>query len=250
MNCAPAGRFGLGRNVISYDYMERRRVLIVEDEKKISEIVKSYLERDGFDVTVAATGADALKEIKNRFDLTILDLKLPDMEGEMVCKSIREISEMPVIMLTAKSSEEDRIKGLYTGADDYVVKPFSVRELVARVQAHLRRAIKDEKKILSFNGGSLVIDTLANEVRKSNVAVPLTNTEFRILLSLAERPNIVFSRLQLINIVQGFDFEGFDRVVDAHVKNIRHKIEDNPSKPVFIRTVYGMGYKFVGESDK
>ncbi len=230
--------------------MERSKVLIIEDEKKISEIVKSYLERDGFEVTVAATGSDALKEMKNKFDLAILDLKLPDMEGEMVCKSISEISEMPVIMLTAKSSEEDRIKGLCMGADDYVVKPFSVRELVARVQAHLRRAKKDERKIFSFNGGSLTINTLANEVRKNDVSVPLTSTEFRILLSLAERPNIVFSRLQLINIVQGFDFEGFDRVVDAHIKNIRHKIEDNPSRPVFIKTVYGMGYKFMGEPDK
>ena len=230
--------------------MERRKILIVEDEKKISDIVKSYLERDGFDVTVAATGADALREIRNRFDLVILDLKLPDIDGETICKSIREISDMPVIMLTAKSAEDDRIKGLCIGADDYVIKPFSVRELVARVQAHLRRSKKDEKEELSFNRGALVIDTPAQEVKKNGTVVPLTSTEFRILLSIAERPNIVFSRLQLINIVQGFDFEGFDRVVDAHIKNLRHKIEDIPQKPSFIKTIYGMGYKFIGEPDQ
>lgn len=230
--------------------MKSGKILIVEDEKKISDIVKSYLERDGFDVTVAATGVAALREIKNRFDLVILDLKLPDIDGETICKSIREISDMPVIMLTAKSAEDDRVKGLCIGADDYVIKPFSVRELVARVNAHLRRSKKDAKKELFFNKGVLVIDTLAQEVKKNGTVVPLTNTEFRILLSLAERPNIIFSRLQLINIVQGFDFEGFDRVVDTHVKNLRHKIEDNPQTPSFIKTVYGMGYKFIGELDK
>jgi len=228
----------------------RGKILIVEDEKKISDIVKSYLERDGFNVTVVATGAAALTEIKNRFDLIILDLKLPDIDGETICKSIREISDMPVIMLTAKSSEDDRVKGLSIGADDYVIKPFSVKELVARVQAHLRRSKKDTKKELFFNKSVLVIDTVAQEVKKNGTIIPLTSTEFRILLSLAERPNIIFSRLQLINIVQGFDFEGFDRVVDVHVKNLRHKIEDNPQTPSFIKTVYGMGYKFIGEPDK
>jgi DNA-binding response OmpR family regulator len=230
--------------------VERGNILIVEDEKKISDVVRSYLERDGFDVTVAATGAAALREIKNRFDLVILDLKLPDIDGETICKSIREISDMPVIMLTAKSAEDDRVKGLCMGADDYVIKPFSVRELVARVQAHLRRSKKDAKRELFFNKGVLVIDTVAQEVKKNGTVVPLTSTEFRILLSLAERPNIIFSRLQLINIAQGSDFEGFDRVVDAHVKNLRHKIEDNPQTPFFIKTVYGMGYKFIGEPDK
>jgi DNA-binding response OmpR family regulator len=153
-------------------------------------------------------------------------------------------------MLTAKSAEDDRVRGLSMGADDYVVKPFSARELVARVKAHLRRSRKDEKRELSFNQGSLVIDTLSREVKKKDQVVALTSTEFRILLSLAERTNIVLARLQLLNIVQGYDFEGFDRVVDAHIKNIRHKIEDDPQKPAFIKTVYGMGYKFIGEPDK
>ena len=150
--------------------MKSGKILIVEDEKKISDIVKSYLERDGFDVTVAATGVAALREIKNRFDLVILDLKLPDIDGETICKSIREISDMPVIMLTAKSAEDDRVKGLCIGADDYVIKPFSVRELVARVNAHLRRSKKDAKKELCFNKGVLVIDTLAQEVKKNGTS--------------------------------------------------------------------------------
>jgi DNA-binding response OmpR family regulator len=230
--------------------MEAGRILIVEDEKKISDIVKSYLEREGYEVTAAATGESALKFIRDAYDLVILDLKLPDIDGETICEAIREVSDMPVIMLTAKSAEDDRVRGLCLGADDYVVKPFSARELVARVKAHLRRSRKDENRELSFNRGSLIIDTLSLEVRKDGKGLALTNTEFRILLSLAERPNIVFTRLQLINIVQGFDFEGFDRVVDAHIKNIRHKIEDDPQKGTFIKTVYGMGYKFIGEPDK
>jgi DNA-binding response OmpR family regulator len=230
--------------------MESGKILIIEDEQKIADIVKSYLQREGYNVTAVATGEAALKEIGSAFDLVILDLRLPDIDGETVCKAIREVSDIPVIMLTAKSAEDDRVKGLSMGADDYVVKPFSVRELVARVKAHLRRSKKDEKRELSFNRGGLVIDTLSREVKKKDHVVALTSTEFRILLSLAERPNIVFARLHLINIVQGYDFEGFDRVVDAHIKNIRHKIEDDPQKPTFIKTVYGMGYKFIGEPDK
>ncbi len=225
------------------------KILIVEDEKKIAAIVESYLEREGFEVTSVETGEAGIREITSGFDLVILDLKLPDIDGEVVCKSIREVTDIPVIMLTAKSSEEDRVKGLSIGADDYVVKPFSARELVARVKAHLRRSRKDEKKELSFNDGLLIIDTLSQEVRKNGNRVALTNTEFRILLTLAERPNAIFSRLQLIDIVQGIDFDGFDRVVDVHIKNIRRKIEDGPQKNRFIETVYGVGYKFTGDPD-
>ncbi|MGO9013647.1 MAG: response regulator transcription factor [Dissulfurispiraceae bacterium] len=229
--------------------MESGKILIVEDEKKIAGIVKSYLEREGFEVTAVETGEAAIREIRSGVDLVILDLKLPDIDGEDVCKSIRDVTDIPVIMLTAKSSEEDRVKGLSIGADDYVVKPFSARELVARVKAHLRRSRKDEKKDLSFNNGSLIIDTLSREVRKNGHRVALTNTEFRILLNLAERPNSIFSRLQLINIVQGIDFDGFDRVVDVHIKNIRRKVEGGPRKTRFIETVYGVGYKFIGNPD-
>ena len=226
------------------------KILIVEDETKIADIVKSYLVREGFEVIAVETGGAAISEISNGFDLVILDLKLPDIDGETVCKYIREVSNIPVIMLTAKSAEDDRIKGLSIGADDYVVKPFSARELVARVKAHLRRSKKDEKIQLSFNGGSLIIDTLSKEVKNRGERVVLTSTEFKILLNFAERPGIVFSRSQLINIVQGYDFEGFDRVVDVHIKNIRRKIEGDHQKPPFIETVYGVGYKFVGDPDK
>ncbi|MEW6739532.1 MAG: response regulator transcription factor [Nitrospirota bacterium] len=225
------------------------KILIVEDEKKISDIVGSYLERDGFKVTIANTGQDALQQIKNNFDLIILDLMLPDIDGETICSSIREFSDVPIIMLTAKSSEDDRIKGLGIGADDYVIKPFSPRELVARVKAHLRRTKKNEKKLLSFNNSLLLIDTPSMEVKKGGKIIPLTSTEFKILLCLAEKPQIVFTRLQIVNAVQGYDFEGYDRVIDAHIKNIRHKIEDNPQRPVFIKTVYGTGYKFIGIPD-
>src|SRR5208283_2808086 len=223
--------------------MKSAKILIIEDEKKIADVVKAYLEREGLDVNTAETGQAAIRQIKNRFDLIILDLMLPDMDGETVCRAIREVSDVPIIMLTAKSGEEDRVRGLGLGADDYVVKPFSVRELAARVKAHIRRARIGEKKELSFSNGALVIDVQSRDVRKNDKNVVLTNTEFRILLSLAEKPNAVFSRLQLINIVQGFDFDGFDRVVDAHIKNIRHKIEEDPAKPSFIKTIYGAGYK-------
>jgi DNA-binding response OmpR family regulator len=229
--------------------MNNEKILIVEDEKKISDIVRSYLERNGFKVAIANTGQDALQQIKNNFDLIILDLMLPDIDGETICSSIREFSDVPIIMLTAKSSEDDRIKGLGIGADDYVIKPFSPRELVARVKAHLRRTKKNEKKLLSFNNSLLLIDTPSMEVKKSGKVMPLTSTEFKILLCLAEKPQIVFTRLQIVNAVQGYDFEGYDRVIDAHIKNIRHKIEDNPQRPVFIKTVYGTGYKFIGIPD-
>lgn len=229
--------------------MNDGKVLIIEDEREIARIVKSYLEKDGFNVTVAETGKRALELIKERFDLIILDLMLPDIDGESICTSIREFSQVPIIMLTAKSGEDDRVKGLGIGADDYVVKPFSPRELVARVKAHLRRIKREEKKVLSFNEGLLRIDTLSMEVWKAGKNIPLTVTEFRLLLHLAEKPQTVLSRLQLVNAVQGYDFEGYDRVIDAHIKNIRQKIEDNPQRPLFIKTIYGAGYKFIGIPD-
>ncbi len=224
-------------------------VLIIEDEKKISDVVAMYLQRDGFRTEVADTGEKAIKLLQQPFDLVVLDLMLPDITGEELCKIIRERSDVPIIMLTAKSGEEDRIKGLGIGADDYVVKPFSPRELVARVKAQMRRTKKMTKKVLSFNKGILTMDTENYEVRKKNVPVVLTTTEFRILLALADKPGRVLSRLQLINMVQGYDFEGYDRTIDAHVKNLRHKIEDDPRNPVFVKTVYGVGYKFSGTLD-
>jgi len=232
------------------DTAQKESILIVEDEKKISEIVKGYLEKEGFRVVLAETGEQAIRSFRDTFSLVILDLMLPDMSGEDVCRTIRESSDVPVIMLTAKSSEEDRIAGLGIGADDYVVKPFSPRELVARVKAHLRRARKTKKRLMSFNGGLLKIDTANFEVFKDGRNIVLTPTEFKILLSLAETPGRVFSRDQLVNIVQGFDFEGYDRTIDAHVKNLRRKIERDSREPEFIKTVYGVGYKFIGAPDE
>ncbi len=225
-------------------------ILIVEDEKKISEIIRAYLEKEKYRVKLAETGQQALNYLKDPFDLIVLDLMLPDMDGEEICRMIRKTSDVPIIMLTAKIDEEDRIKGLGIGADDYVVKPFSPRELVARVKAHLRRAGKSKKTILSFNRGALRINVINYEVFRENKQVFLTQTEFKILLSFAENPGRVFSRDQIINIVTGYDFEGYDRTIDAHVKNLRHKIEKKSREPEFIKTVYGVGYKFIGIPDE
>lgn len=231
-----------------YLNMKKSRILIVEDEKKIAEIVTAYLEKDGFDVTVAESGLKAISLLKNGYDLVILDLMLPDMEGEEICKTIRNDSDLPIIMLTAKSEEEDRIKGLGLGADDYVVKPFSPRELVARVKALLRRTGK--KNVHKFNNGNLLIDSEKLQVTKGNANVVLTPTEFNLLRCLAERPEQVFTRLQLVNVILGYDYEGYDRTIDAHIKNIRHKIEDDQKNPSYIKTVHGVGYKFIGLPDE
>ncbi|MBI4826276.1 MAG: response regulator transcription factor [Nitrospirae bacterium] len=228
--------------------MKKSRILIVEDEKKIAEIVTAYLEKDGFDVTVAESGLKAISLLKNGYDLVILDLMLPDMDGEEICKTIRKDSDLPIIMLTAKSEEEDRIKGLGLGADDYVVKPFSTRELVARVKALLRRA--GRKNVHRFNNGNLIIDSGKLQVTKDNANVVLTPTEFNLLRCLAERPEQVFTRLQLVNVILGYDYEGYDRTIDAHIKNIRHKIEDDQKNPSYIKTVHGVGYKFIGLPDE
>lgn len=229
--------------------MKSSRVLVVEDESKIADIVRAYLEKEKFDVTLADTGQKAISALKDGFDLIILDLMLPDMDGEDICRTIRQDSDVPIIMLTAKSEEEDRIEGLGIGADDYVVKPFSPRELVARVKALLRR-VKGPRDSISFNNTDLVIDSTRFEVRKKGSPVVLTPTEFKLLQCLADRPGQVFTRLQLVNVILGYDFEGYDRTIDAHIKNIRHKIEDNQRSPSYLKTVYGVGYKFTGRPDE
>ncbi|GAB4489265.1 MAG: response regulator transcription factor [Thermodesulfovibrionales bacterium] len=229
---------------------QKELVLVVEDEKKISEIVMAYLSKEGFGVRLAETGGDALRLMKEQPSLVILDLMLPDIPGEDVCRSIREHSNVPVIMLTAKSGEEDRIAGLGIGADDYVVKPFSPRELVARVKAQLRRSGRSRNRRLSYNGGRLVISPGDLGVVREGASLALTPTEFKILLYLAENAGRILSRNQIVNSVQGYDFEGFDRTIDAHVKNLRHKVEKDSKKPEFIQTVYGVGYKFIGSPDE
>lgn len=232
------------------DTLQKETILVIEDERKIVDIVRAYLEREGYEVRHAATGAEALSLLRERFALVLLDLMLPDMQGEDICRFIRENSDVPVIMLTAKSGEEDRIRGLGIGADDYVVKPFSPRELVARVKALLRRASKARKKEYSFNSGTLRISVDAREVFVQDRQMVLTPTEFRILTAFTENPGRIFSRDQLATIAQGFDFEGYDRTIDAHVKNLRHKIEKDSKNPEFIKTVYGIGYRFIGTGDE
>ncbi|MEJ2183030.1 MAG: response regulator transcription factor [Nitrospirota bacterium] len=225
------------------------KILIIEDERRIADITRAYLEREGYQAAVAETGEQALALLKQDHDLVILDLMLPDMAGEEICTLLRENSDVPIIMVTAKSAEEEKVKGLHIGADDYVVKPFSPRELVARVNALLRRTRKPVR-VLSFNGGILTINVQNHEVQRDGAPVTLTPTEFRMLQILAERPQAVLSRLQLVNLAQGYDFEGYERTVDAHIKNLRQKIEPNPREPVFIKTVYGLGYKFIGTRDE
>ncbi|AFM42775.1 response regulator with CheY-like receiver domain and winged-helix DNA-binding domain [Desulfosporosinus acidiphilus SJ4] len=223
------------------------RILLVDDEKKIITVLKAYLQQEGFQVTTALNGLIALTLFKeNTYDLIILDLMLPGMSGIEICREIRKISSVPIIMLTAKVEEEDRIQGLGIGADDYITKPFSPREVVARVRAVLRRVNNETTPLadmISYNNG-LTIDNIQHEVRLHDQVVPLTPTEFKILGALAKHPGRVYSRGQLVEIVQGHDFEGDDRVIDAHIKKIRQKIELSPSDPRIILTVYGVGYKF------
>ncbi len=228
-------------------------ILVVEDDRKIANVVKVYLEGAGYRVVRAEKGRDAVEAaLKERPLAVVLDLMLPDMSGEEVCQELKEMGDFPIIMLTSKYSEEERIAGFALGADDYVVKPFSPRELVARVKAVLRRTEKAELarlKPLSFNGGHLVIDGQSYEVRLRGEKVRLTSTELKVLYTIASNPGKVYTREELVDKALGYQFEGYDRSIDAHIKNIRRKIEPDPRDPVFITTVYGVGYRFSGKRD-
>lgn len=228
--------------------MEYRNILVVEDEKNISDVIKAYLIKDNFNVFLAYDGEEAMDQFNNNdIHLIILDLMIPKISGEEVCKRIRATSEVPIIMLTAKTDEENRIEGLSIGADDYVLKPFSPRELISRVKALLRRSYRDFKplaEVLSFNDGDLEILVEEMGVKKDGLNVELTTIEFKVLSSLVSNPNIVLSREQLITSALGHEYEGYDRTIDTHIKNIRHKIEKDPKAPNYIQTVYGAGYKF------
>lgn len=231
--------------------MNKKKILVVEDELKILEVITSLLESQGYEVYQAEDGKKALEIFKNEdISLIILDLMLPDISGEEICMKIREKSRVPIIMLTAKIDESNLLKGLDIGADDYITKPFSLMELVARVKVILRRT-SDELKPLykynSFQNGDLYIDVDANIIKKKNEIINLTQSEWKILLSLMKYPNKVFTREELIKIALGNDFDGYDRTIDTHIKNLRQKIEDNPKSPVYVITVFGKGYKFGGE---
>lgn len=221
-------------------------VLVVEDEDKIRELLRSYLERDGLAVTTTGSGAEAITLAQRLIpDLVVLDLGLPDISGEEVARELRRLGPVPILMLTAKASSEDRIRGLELGADDYVTKPFSPRELLLRVHAILRRAggeqAGDGRR--SFGGAELVIDDPRREAVVRHEAVELTPTEWGLLTALASVPGRVFSRYELVNRVRGYEFDGYERTIDSHVKNLRRKIERNPREPEIIQTVLGSGYR-------
>jgi DNA-binding response OmpR family regulator len=216
-------------------------ILVVDDERKIGEIAGDYLRHAGFDVVTAETGAAGLQIARTRRpDLVVLDLRLPDMDGIHVARELRQSSAVPIVVLTARAEESDRLLGLDAGADDYIVKPFSPRELVARVRAVLRRA-RPAGEILRIRDLTLDVPRLA--ATRSGERIDLTATEFRLLATLAAQPGRLFTRAQLLDAIQGADGESFDRAIDAHVKNIRRKIERDPRDPIYVLTVYGVGYK-------
>ena len=228
----------------------KKRVLVVEDDIKIGNLIKAYLVNADFDVDIACNIKEVNTLIENaNYNLAILDLMLPDGTGESLMEDFKML-KIPVIMVTAKASEEEKLAGFSLGADDYVVKPFSPRELVARVKAVLKRYEQDYEQMLSFNKGKLKIYTKAFQVFLDDRELPFTPTEFKILLYLALNPVKVITREEIINKISGYQFEGYERTVDAHIKNIRHKLKDDPKSPQFIQTVHGFGYKFCGIKDE
>jgi len=225
-------------------------VLVVDDEVKILEVIKSFLESRGYDVFTAENGGQAFSVFeKENVSFVILDLMLPDLPGEEICMRLRRKSRVPILMLTAKVEEEDLLKGLDIGADDYLTKPFRLKELHARMEAILRR-VSDEPvplyRRMDFQDGDLVIDLESRSVRKNGKEASLTPNEFKILAALIKYPGRVFTRDELIGTAFGEDFDGYDRSVDSHIKNLRHKIETDPKNPVYIQTVHGVGYRFGG----
>jgi DNA-binding response OmpR family regulator len=221
-------------------------VLLVEDERKLRELTRCYLERAGFAVLSTGSGAEAISLARAvRPDLVVLDLGLPDVPGESVAREIRAAGATPILMLTARSSEDDRVAGLELGADDYVTKPFSPRELVLRVQAILRRGGQSagDEGVARYGSGALVIDEPRRTAQVRGAVVDLTPTEWGILVALAAAPGRVYSRFELINRVRGYEFEGYERTIDSHVKNLRRKIEADQREPKIIQTVLGGGYR-------
>jgi DNA-binding response OmpR family regulator len=221
-------------------------ILVVEDERKIRELVRSYLEREGFQVVTTDSGAEAITLAETTSpELVVLDLRLPDVDGEEVARELRSRSEIPILMLTARSAGEDRIRGLELGADDYVTKPFSPRELVLRVHAILRRGRGGQEvpESASYGDGELVLDESRRTATVRGEVVGLTPTEWALLASLAHSPGRVYSRFELINRARGYEFEGYERTIDSHVKNLRRKIERDPHEPQIVQTVLGVGYR-------
>ncbi len=223
-------------------------ILVVDDEPKISKLARDYLERSGFRVQTAVDGSTALSIFRrDKPDLIVLDLNLPGMDGLDVCRHIRRDSDVPIIMLTARVDETDRLIGLELGADDYIIKPFSPRELVARVRAVLRRAKGGVRHSSIIRTGALEIDIDGRRAFRDGSTLQLTRIEFNLLTIFAQHPGQALSRQQLLSKLHGYTHDGYDRSVDAHIKNLRHKLEPDPSNPTYILTVYGIGYRFNDE---
>jgi two-component system alkaline phosphatase synthesis response regulator PhoP len=221
-----------------------RKILVVDDEPQIVKVLKAYLEKAGFQVITAMDGMTALSVFdQEKPDFVILDLNLPAMDGIEVCREIRRSSNAPILMLTARVEEADKLIGLEIGADDYVVKPFSPREVVARVKTIFKRTSPESNDSEVINAGELMVDLVKHKILVGGKPVDLTRTEFAIVVALARQPNRVFSRLQIMEQAQGDAFEGYERTIDAHIKNIRIKMEPDPRNPRYIQTVFGLGYK-------
>ena len=228
---------------------ESTKILLVEDEKSIRDAVQAYLEHEKYEVTPAEDGVIALERFqKDEFDLVILDLMLPRLSGEQVRNKIRETSMVPIIVLTAKGSIEDRVMNLELGADDYLVKPFSPRELVARVRVLLRRTQSEEDN-QRIDLGDIVIDMIGHKVFEKGAQIDMTASEYKLLVTLAKSPGRVFTRSELVRKVLGYDFEGYERSIDSHVKNLRAKLGDDPKNPKWLYTVHGIGYRFEFKKD-
>jgi DNA-binding response OmpR family regulator len=228
-----------------------KRVLVIDDDVNTVELVKLYLGRDGHHVLIAYEGNEALRLARESHpDLIVLDLMLPGINGLEICRTLRAESDVPIIMLTAKTTEEDRLTGLGLGADDYVTKPFSPKELAARVRAVLRRLPEEsiERGPTEIRHAQLTVNFLTHEASLGGKILTLTPIEFKLLGILIKEPGRVFSRAQLIEKAIGYDFDGFDRTIDVHILNLRRKLEPDPNHPIYIKTVYGTGYKFGGDT--
>lgn len=234
-------------------------ILLVDDERMIVEVLEAYLLKEGYKVVTSDNGVDALRKADSvKPDLIVLDLMLPDISGEEICRLLRKESDVPILMLTAKSGEDDRINGIVIGADDYVTKPFSPKEVVVRIQAILRRTNKHgqaapepQADILTYNQGELILDLTKKEILFQDTIVNVTPIEYKLLSNMAKYPGRVYSRMDLLEKIQedGMSYEGYERSIDTHIKNLRKKIEADPRDPKYILTVFGMGYKFGGAAD-
>jgi DNA-binding response OmpR family regulator len=227
-----------------------KTVLVVDDEPRIVDLARDYLEHAGFAVLTAADGPSALRAARTRKpDVLVLDLGLPGMDGLDVARELRRDSTVPILMLTARDDEVDRILGLEIGADDYVTKPFSPRELVARIRAILRRVDRQTEPGNRVEAAGVSIDVARMRVEAGGRTIELTPTEFQLLLTLARQPGRIFTRSQLLDAIHGLAFESYERAIDAHVKNLRHKLEPDPARPRYVLTVYGVGYRFAEEQE-